>query len=85
MWVGCPQGSDDAKTPTPVELQIDLDCPQESDDITSFTPLKLQIDLGFTQGLDDIKIPTNVEPHVWLEMPTRIKWYQKSRSRGISR
>ena len=38
-WLGLfPQGSDEIKIPTPMELHIDLGCPQGSDDISKFPP-----------------------------------------------
>ena len=39
-----------SKSPTPMELQIDLDFPQGSDDIKIPTPVELQIDLECPQG-----------------------------------
>jgi hypothetical protein len=44
----CPQGSDDIKIPTPMELHIDLGCPQGSDGIQIPTTMELQIDLDFS-------------------------------------
>ena len=43
-WSG-QQGSEDINTPTPMELQVDLECSPGQKDIKFPTPMELQVDL----------------------------------------
>jgi hypothetical protein len=54
--LGCPQGSDDIKNPTPMELQTDFESPQ--DDIYIHTPRDIRTDWEYPQGEEKINIRT---------------------------
>ena len=82
-WSG-QQGSEDINTPTPMELQFDLQCSPRQEDIKISTPMELQVDLECSPGQKDIKIPTPMELQVNLEWSTRIRRYQNSHPHGTS-